>query len=91
MGLTCCAGSPDPEPGSKPMQPNNAYSEARILGIAKTLTPSQLWMIVKFQARVRGMLTRNRLKRSPKYNNLFKNHGVGKGSYFNERVEEIKQ
>ena len=32
-------------------------------------------MLIKFQARVRGMLTRNKLKVSPKYRVLFSTHG----------------
>lgn len=55
------------------------------------MTPNQMFLIVKFQARIRGMICRKKLKASPKYKNLFKNHvDNGQASYLNERVQEIR-
>jgi len=50
-----------------------------------------MWLIVKFQARVRGMLTRNKLRRSPGFRDLFNRYSyVGEPQYENEKVQQIR-
>lgn len=59
--------------------------------VASMMSPHQMWLIVKFQARVRGMLTRNHLRRAPKFKDMFNRHSYyqGEPQYENEKVQQI--
>lgn len=96
MGTTCCTAG-DVEQveveTTHVIQGRNLQTpDDRIKKIASEMSINQVMILIKFQARVRGMLTRNRLKASPKYRDLFNQHRtVAEGTplYKNDQVKAI--
>lgn len=77
MGTTCCTAG-DVEKveieTTHHINQKTVTAEERIRSVAAEMTLKQVMLVIKFQARVRGMLTRNKLKASPKYRDLFGRH-----------------
>jgi hypothetical protein len=97
MGTSCCTANEVEKveiETTHHVNQKTATPEDRVRQVASDMSFKQIMLVIKFQARVRGMITRNKLKASPKYRDLFNRHqtvAAGTPLYKNEQVSEMRQ
>jgi len=55
------------------------------------MNEAQLYSLIRLQSRVRGIITRNKLRRIPKFHDFVQKYQKFEENYDNNRVKEIRK